>query len=78
MLVSTEQDVLRRMPALVRKHYHGVWMPQLETDYVEAFQEHLPQNWLEIIDRAPNISVEKIFDDKYMIRFCNPSEVNII
>lgn len=74
-LLSTENDVLQRIPPILEKHFHGIWSWQLEADYVDRFHEQLPTNWLEIVDMSPCISVERCLDDKYVLRFCKPEEV---
>lgn len=74
-LLSTENDILLRIPPILEKHFHGIWSWQLEADYIDRFHEQLPKNWLEIVDISPCISVERCLDDKYVLRFCKPEEV---
>lgn len=75
VLLSTEGDVLARIPPIVEKHFHGIWSWQLEADYLDLFQEQLPKNWLEVVDMSPCISVEPCLNDRFVLRFCKPEEV---
>lgn len=77
MLLSTECDVLERIPPIVQKHFHGIWSWQLEEDYLDKFSERLPKNWLEVVDMSPFISVEPCLNDKFVLRFCKPEEVRL-
>lgn len=77
LLLSEERDVLERIPPIVQKHSNGIWNLQLEADYVDMFQEELPSNWLRIIDISPNIYVEHMLENRYILRYCNVGEVSL-
>lgn len=76
LLISNDEDLRERIPPIVKSHVNGVWKWQLEADYAEKFNEQLPNNWLEIIDRIPTIEITSCLD-KYVLRHCKPGEVKI-
>nr|XP_022902802.1 tudor domain-containing protein 7 isoform X1 [Onthophagus taurus] len=75
LLISADQDVLERIPELVKKHYHGIWNSQIELDYTDLYKEALPLNWVEVVDKSPMICVEKVSETRYVLRCCKPEDM---
>lgn len=76
LLLSTERDILERIPPIIEQHYHGIWAGQVELDYEDMYQEQLPPNWLALLDTLPNISVEPTLDNKCVLKHCAVNEVS--
>ncbi|ERL90611.1 hypothetical protein D910_07958 [Dendroctonus ponderosae] len=62
-LISTEQDLLIRIPPMLEKHANGIWAKQLTLDYSDKYGEMLPHDWLSIIDKSNNVHIEKTAKD---------------
>lgn len=75
LLLSTEKDILERIPPMVEKHTNGIWNTQLEADYSDMYNEQLPSNWIEVVDISQNVYVEPVLD-KFILRYCQPGEVS--
>ncbi|CAG9821429.1 unnamed protein product [Phaedon cochleariae] len=75
LLVSSDTDILNRIPPLLEKHNHGIWNWQLQLDYADMYSEQLPSDWLKTIDSSPCIQIEKC-SDNYVLRHCKPEDKN--
>ncbi|KAJ8954659.1 hypothetical protein NQ314_007059 [Rhamnusium bicolor] len=74
LLLSSDKDILGRIPPMLEKHHHGIWMWQLALDYADKYNEELPVDWLKIIDSSPCIQIEKCLDS-CVLRHCKPGDV---
>ncbi|GLV35884.1 tapas [Carabus blaptoides fortunei] len=74
LLLSTERDIVARMPPIIEQHYHGIWADQVALDYEDMYVEQLPPNWLALLDTLPNISVEPTLVNKCVLKHCAVNE----
>ncbi|XP_045466417.1 tudor domain-containing protein 7 isoform X2 [Harmonia axyridis] len=72
LLLATSKDIKERIPPMLQMHAQGIWSSRIEEDYADLYLEQLPTNWLEIIDSCECVAVERIQDDRYVLRFCKP------
>ncbi|XP_050308699.1 tudor domain-containing protein 7B isoform X2 [Anthonomus grandis grandis] len=73
LLISSESDILSRLPPLLEKHNFGIWAEQLKADYEDKFNELLSDDWLKIIDSSSCVRIEKVSDD-YVLYHCKPGD----
>lgn len=52
-----------------------MWVWQLELDYIDKYNEKLPDDWLKTVDSSPNIQLEKCLEN-YIIRYCKSGAVS--
>ncbi|XP_044261452.1 tudor domain-containing protein 7-like isoform X2 [Tribolium madens] len=71
LLLSSNDDIIERIPPMLEKHNNAVWMWQIEADYRDRFNEQLPPDWLQIIDNSPFVSIEK-YHGRFVLQHCNP------
>ncbi|XP_044764017.1 tudor domain-containing protein 7A isoform X2 [Coccinella septempunctata] len=72
LLLATSKDIKDRIPPMLKVHAQGIWSSRIEEDYADLYFEQLPTNWLEIIDSCECVAVERIQDDRYVLRYCQP------
>ncbi|XP_019769660.2 tudor domain-containing protein 7B isoform X1 [Dendroctonus ponderosae] len=76
-LISTEQDLLIRIPPMLEKHANGIWAKQLTLDYSDKYGEMLPHDWLSIIDKSNNVHIEKTAKD-HILYHCKLGDPNSV
>lgn len=76
--LSSEQNINKRIPEMVRRHFGGLWDAQLVADYEERFGEQLPSNWRAIVDKIDCIAIVPLLNNRSMLRCCEPGEVRSI
>ena len=76
LLLSSNDDIIERIPPMLEKHNNAVWMWQIEADYIDMYNEQLPADWLQVIDNNPHVSIEKCLGG-YVLKHCNPDDVSI-
>ncbi|XP_072387591.1 tudor domain-containing protein 7-like isoform X1 [Diabrotica undecimpunctata] len=74
LFLANDNDILKRIPDMLKKHNSGIWGWQLQLDYSQRYNEQLPQDWMKIVDRSPFIHVQKIVND-YTLKYCRPEDV---
>ncbi|XP_066149149.1 tudor domain-containing protein 7A isoform X2 [Euwallacea fornicatus] len=74
LLISSQEDILERVPPLLEKHVMGLFANQLAMNYVEKFNEMLPDDWTTIIDASPCVRIEKVSGNNYVLHHCRPGE----
>ncbi|XP_973071.2 tudor domain-containing protein 7 isoform X1 [Tribolium castaneum] len=74
LLLSSNDDIIERIPPMLEKHNNAVWMWQIEADYRDRFNEQLPPDWLQVIDNSPFVSIEKCHGG-CVLKHCNPDDV---
>ncbi|XP_066258782.1 tudor domain-containing protein 7A isoform X1 [Euwallacea similis] len=74
LLISSQEDILERVPPLLEKHVMGLFANQLAMNYVEKFNEMLPDDWTTIIDTSPCVRIEKVSGNNYVLHHCRPGE----
>ncbi|XP_063926404.1 tudor domain-containing protein 7 isoform X2 [Zophobas morio] len=73
LLLSSNDDIIERIPPMLEKHNNAVWMWQIEADYIDMYNEQLPADWLQVIDNNPHVSIEKCLGG-YVLKHCNPDD----
>ncbi|KAL1502595.1 hypothetical protein ABEB36_007716 [Hypothenemus hampei] len=73
LLISSEKDILTRIPNMLEKHRNGIWAWQLSLDYLDKYNETLPDNYIQVIDASPCVQIEKIAD-QYILYHCQPGD----
>ncbi|KAF7287644.1 hypothetical protein GWI33_005992 [Rhynchophorus ferrugineus] len=71
LMISSEADILERIPPMLEKHNFGIWAWQLKLDYSDKYNEMLPDDWIKIIDSSPCVQIEKRSND-YIMYHCIP------
>uniref|UniRef100_A0A6P7FEB4 Tudor domain-containing protein 7-like isoform X2 n=1 Tax=Diabrotica virgifera virgifera TaxID=50390 RepID=A0A6P7FEB4_DIAVI len=74
LFLANDNDILKRIPDMLKKHNSGIWEWQLQLDYSQRYNEQLPEDWLKIVDRSPFIHVQKIVNN-YTLKYCRPEDV---
>jgi hypothetical protein len=76
LLISSNDDIIERIPPMLEKHNNAVWCWQIEADYIDKYNEQLPPDWLRVIDNSSHVSIEKCLGG-YVLKHCNPDDVSI-
>lgn len=73
-LKETEDKELvkKRVKDIVESHTSGIFVKQVVTDYEEKHREHLPNNWLSIINECTTIAVDRVANNQSILIKCNP------
>ncbi|CAH1132782.1 unnamed protein product [Ceutorhynchus assimilis] len=76
LMISSETDILERIPPMLEKHRYGIFSTQLSHNYAVQYHELLPDDWLKTIDASPCVRIEKISDNnQYILYHCKPGDV---
>jgi hypothetical protein len=73
LLISSNDDIIERIPPMLEKHNNAVWCWQIEADYIDKYNEQLPPDWLRVIDNSSHVSIEKCLGG-YVLKHCNPDD----
>lgn len=72
LMISSDIDILERIPPMLEKHTRGVWAWQLKLDYTDKYNEVLPDDWIKIIDRSSSVEIDKMGSEDYILYHCAP------